>query len=335
MKGYPFVIACIVSVLILSSCASNDDSSVLSGEYLGQDPPGSSAELFAPGLMSTEMSELNSVFFPGGREVIYSVSVGPMQWALVTLKEENGRWGKPEIAPFSGLYGGVDPFVTRDGGRIYFCSNRPRSGEGEPESDYDIWYVDRTGTGWSEPVNMGPPINSESHEFYPVLALDGTFYFQSQREGGRGAADIWKSELQEGRYAAAECLPEPINSTGFEGDSYVAPDESYIIVSTMRKDINLGGPDLYISFREPADDSWGPLINMGESVNSDSGENCQILSPCGRYLFFTSRRLEKPDLDLLTNYEAIRKRWASPLNGGGNIYWVDAGIIDRIRETAR
>ncbi len=324
-----------VAIIILASCAPKDDFPILSGEYLGQTPPGLSAELFAAGIMSTEMPELNAVFFPKGREVIYSVSVGPMQWALVMIKEENGRWGKPEVAPFSGLYGGVDPFVTREGNRIYFCSNRPRSGSGEAEADYDIWYVDRIETGWSEPVNMGPPINSERHEFYPVLAHDGTFYFQSQREGGMGAADIWKSEPREGRYIKAEPLPDPINSPGFEGDSFVAPDESYIIVSTVREDENFGGPDLYISFHSSTDSSWGPLVNMGASVNSASGENCQILSPCGRYLFFTSRRLEKLDAGILTNYEAIRKMWAGPLNGGGNIYWVDAGIIDRIKETSR
>ncbi len=326
----PFII-----ILTMTSCALKDDFPVLSGEYLGQTPPGLNAELFAEGVMSTEMPELNSVFFPGGREVVYSVSVGPMRWALVMIKEENGRWGKPEVAPFSGLHGGVDPFVTPDGQRIYFCSNRPRSGAGEAEADYDIWYVDRTETGWSNPVNMGPPINSERHEFYPVLAQDGTFYFQSQREGGMGAADIWKSELADGRYRMAEPLPEPINSPDFEGDSFIAPDESYVIVSTVRKEKNLGGPDLYISFRDSTEGSWGPLVNMGEAVNSDSGENCQSLSPCGRYLFFTSRRLEKLEVDILMDYESIRRMWASPLNGGGNIYWIDASIIDTVREASK
>jgi len=331
MKRNHLIFAFIMVIIFMTNCGQRDDYPVLEGEYLGQTPPGFKGELFAPGIMSTEMPELNAVFFPGAREVIYSVSVGPMKWAMLMIREENGRWTKPEVAPFSGLYGGVDPFVTADGKRVYFCSNRPRSSSGAPEPDYDIWYVERTGTGWSEPVNMGPPINSEANEFYPSLTQDGIFYFQSWQEGGVGAADIWKTELVDGKYVEVEPLPEPVNSPEFEGDAFIAPDESYIIVSTIRAENTLGGPDLYISFHTP-DGSWGPLVNMGESVNSNSGENCQILSPCGRYLFYTSRRYREAGIDLLMSYEAIRKMWATPLNGRGNIYWVDARIIDQLRE---
>jgi len=334
MKKNILTFAVIVMMIFLTNCAEREDYPVLAGEYFGQTPPGFEAELFAPDIMSTEMPELNAVFFPGGREVIYSVSVGPMKWAMLMIKEENGRWTKPEVAPFSGLYGGVDPFVTTDGKRIYFCSNRPRSGGEDPEADYDIWFVERTETGWSEPVNMGSPINSDTHEFYPSLAQDGTFYFQSRREGGLGESDIWKTELVDGKYVEAEPLTEPVNSPGFEGDAFIAPDESYIIVSTFRAENNLGGPDLYISFRDP-DGSWQAMINMGESINSNSGENCQILSPCGRYLFFTSRRAKEPGADILLSYEAIRKMWAGALNGFGNIYWVDARIIDQLREESQ
>jgi hypothetical protein len=331
MKNKYFGLAIVLGIIFLTHCAAKDDYPVLKGEYLGQPPPGLEAELFAPGVMSTEMPELNAVFFPGGKEVIGSVTVGSMKWAMLMLREENGRWTKPEIAPFSGPHGGVDPFVTADGKRIYFCSNRPRSGSGEPEEDYDIWYVDRTETGWSDPVNMGPPINSDTHEFYPSLTEDGTFYFQSRREGGIGASDIWKAELVDGKYVEAVPLPEPINSPDFEGDAFIAPDESYIIVSTYRAEKNFGGPDLYISFRSSTG-SWGPLINMGKSVNSNSGENCQMLSPCGQYLFFTSRRVKDKGPDFPLSYEAIQKAWNSPQNGLGDIYWVDARIIDQLEK---
>jgi len=320
----------ILVILCLTDCTQQSDFPVLSGEYLGQEPPGLEGELFAPGIMSTGLAELNSVFFPGGKEVIYSIQVGQMKWALVMMKEENGRWSKPEIAAFSGEYGGVDPFVSFDGNTIYFCSNRPKSGRGEPEDHYDIWYVVRTNKGWSEPVNMGPPINSDTHEFYPSLTKDGTMYFQSRREGGIGASDIYRAELVEGKYVQAELLPEPINSPGFEGDAFIAPDESYIIVSTRREEDNIGQSDLYISFRAE-DNSWSPLKNMGDKINSKGGENCQILSPCGKYLFYTSRRYK--DLSSISpmTYEAIMKAWTEPQNGYGDIYWVDVAIIEEFK----
>jgi len=317
-------------ILCLTNLTGQDDFPVLKGAYLGQKPPGLEGELFAPGAMSTGLPELNSVFFPGGREVIYSIQVGQMKWALVMMREENGRWTKPEIAPFSGQYGGVDPFVSFDGNTIYFCSNRPKSGRGEPEDHYDIWYVTRTHEGWSEPVNLGPPINSDAHEFYPSLTTKGTMYFQSRREGGLGASDIYRAELLDGKYREAELLPEPINSPGFEGDAFIAPDESYIIVSTRREKDNIGQADLYLSFRAE-DGSWSPLKNMGDRINSNGGENCQILSPCGKYLFYTSRQYKDLSNVSPLTYEAILESWTEPQNGHGDIYWVDVAIIEEFK----
>jgi hypothetical protein len=100
-----------------------------------------------------------------------------------------------------------------------------------------MWVSERLGAGWGEPRNMGAPINSPSDEFYPTLTPDGTMYFQSQRPGGQGEADIWRSRLRYGRYVEAECLPAPVNTSGFEGDTFVAPDERYLIVSTRGGDI--------------------------------------------------------------------------------------------------
>jgi hypothetical protein len=323
-------------LVCLFGCAGpapqSSEDSALAGEYFGQSPPGMTAELFSEGVLSTGMGELNAVFFPGGKKVIYSVSVGPMQWALVIVKEVNGRWTEPEVAPFSGKYGGVDPCVSQDGNTVIFCSNRPRDGESEPEQDFDLWYVRSTDSGWSEPVNMGPPVNTDTHEFYPSLSQNGTLYFQSRRPGGLGGADIYRTRLEEGNYLHVEPLPKPINSPAFEGDAFIAPDESYIIVSTTRAE-NIGQSDLYISFLKE-DSTWTDMLNMGPHINSRFGENCQILSPCGRYLFFTSRRYKDMPEGIPQTYAGIRSYWSSPQNGLGDAYWVDAAVIKALRTSA-
>lgn len=321
---------CILLFLYLS-CVSKTDYPVFQREYLGQDPPGMEGKLFAPGMMSTGLDELNSVFFPGGKEVIYSVHTGEMKWALLMIHEVEGKWTKPEVASFSGEFGGVDPFVSFDGKRVFFCSNRPMENGVGAKEDYDIWYVDRTESGWSDPICMDAPINTKDHEFYPSLTADGTMYFQSRRHGGIGASDIYKAELENGRYVKAELLPEPINSPGFEGDAFIAPDESYIILSTYREGKNFGrAADLYISFRRE-DGSWSDLLNMGERVNSSGGENCQILSPCGKYLFYTSRRYKNDKDNLPMTYDDILDFWIKPQNGYGDVYWVDAKIVDELK----
>jgi hypothetical protein len=149
-------------------------------------------------------------------------------------------------------------------------------------------------------------------------------YFQSRRTGGQGAADIWRSPLREGRYVEAECLPAPVNTSGFEGDALIAPDESYLIVST-RVGTTLspasasgakptGGappppppPGLFLSVPRP-DGTWSPLVSVGDGINVPvAGVNCQMLSPDGRYLFFTR---------------------------GGDIYWVAASVIEEAKRRA-
>jgi hypothetical protein len=109
----------------------------------------------------------------------------------------------------------------------------------------------------------------------------------------------------------------------------IAPDESYLIVSTYREGDNIGQDDLYISFRDEGG-RWSQLINMSDKVNSIRGENCQILSPCGRYLFYTSRRY-RPFDGIPPTYDAIKEAWASPGNGTGDVYWVDAKIIETLK----
>jgi len=324
---------CSLAAISLSSCSPHDEEKcynpVVSGEYFGQQPPADSAELFAPGIISTGMYELNSVFFPDGKEVIWSVRVAPMKWMMVMMKEEDGIWGVPEVTSFNGVYGGVDPTVSADGNRIYYCSNQPVN-KADTTNDYDIWYVDRTEDGWSEPANPGSPVNSQANEFYPSLTRTGDLYFQSWRDGGDGPTDIYRASWEKGSFSTVERLPYPVNGPGFEGDAMIAPDESYIIVSTRRDNENYGQSDLYISHQNK-DGTWTEMKNLGRKVNSYAGENCQTLSPCGKYLFFTSRRSAKvPDREFA--YQDLLDLELAPGNGKGDIYWVRIDRLDKLDE---
>jgi hypothetical protein len=298
------------------------DFSRLAGPYLGQTPPGTTPQVFAPNAVSTSDHELNSVFTPDGREFYFTVERDDGRWTIMRSVLENGRWTPPAPASFSGKWSDVDLFITADGRQLYFCSNRPL--QGDAPKDFDIWVSERSGAGWAEPRNMGAPINSPFAEFYPTLTRDGTMYFQSRRPGGQGAVDIWRSRLRDGRYAEAECLPAPVNTSGFEGDAFIAPDESYLIVSTRlgtsappagsSGTTTTGGAPplppplgLFLSVPRP-DGTWSPLVSLGDGINSPvGGVNCEMLSPDGRYFFFTR---------------------------GGDIYWVAASVIEEAKRRA-
>jgi hypothetical protein len=203
----------------------------LTGPYLGQPPPGSTPQVFAPGIVSTEADELNAVFTPDGKEFYFTIHGTDGRMTIMRMAIENGQWSTPRPASFSGRWIDADPFITSDGRRLYFCSNRPV--QGEAGKDFDIWFCERSGAGWGEPQNLGEPINSPSMELYPSVTNDGTMYFQSSRPGGPGGSDWWRARLRDGRYVDAECLPAPINTPGEAGDGLIAPDESYLILSTL------------------------------------------------------------------------------------------------------
>jgi Tol biopolymer transport system component len=171
--------------------------------------------------------------------------------------------------------------------------------------NHDFWVARRNGSAWSEPEPFALEAVSPAEDYYPVVSRNGTLYFNSQREG-RGKNDIFTSKFTGGKYLSAEKLSAPINTEYREFDAFVSPDEQTIIFSSERPG-GVGGADIYVSFRD-GKGGWSEPANLGPEVNSARSEYGSIISPDGRYFFFTSSKA-----------------------GNEDIYWVSAEIIDRLR----
>ena len=302
------IVACSILVFTIThvSCSdlvAKDDFPVLKGPYLGQKPPGMKAEIFAPGIISTTYTEFANTFSIDGKE-FYFTRYGNNQKLATTMmiKEVNGKWINPKIAPFSGRFDEVDPMFSIDGMEIFFSSRRPLKGSLKPKNDYDLWVVKRTKTGWSEPSNLGAPLNSDQNEFYPSLTKSGNLYFVSDRKGGFGKMDFWRSELINGKYSEPQNLGKFINTIHREGDGFIAPDESYFLFSAFIPG-NHGSGDFYISFKKP-NGTWTKAKNLGAMLNTKGNEFTPWVSWDNKYLFFASDR-----------------------SGNDEIYWVDAKVI--------
>jgi len=292
------IIKCLIitTIIIFSGFSQQNKFPELTGPYFGKEAPLDKAVAFVDGIISVlGEHEMCAAFTEDGKEFYFNRQFNS-NWAIFVTREINGHWTKPEPLPFSGEYTDRDFTISTDGNTIVFGSDRPAAKGGSRKNKLDIFYTKRLSEGrWSEPENIGAPINTDNGENYPSLSRNGNLYFFSQRTDGHGGCDIYLSRLVDEQYTTPEVLDSNVNSEKNDWDSFIAPDENYIIFSSQNRDDTLGGMDLYISFRE-TDGRWTKAVNMGPRVNSKSGEICPSVSPDGKYLFFTTTRRRNNDI---------------------------------------
>ncbi|MDC8003858.1 ankyrin repeat domain-containing protein [Aureisphaera galaxeae] len=276
----------------------------MKGEYMGQEVPETTPKMFAPNFISTEEQEFGSVFNTEGTEFYFGVDVGGRNEIRFSKMVAN-QWTKPVTIITHERYSYNDPFLSNDENRLYFISKRALDGKGKIK-DVDIWYVERTNNGWSEPINAGLNINTEGNEYYISFTKDGTMYFSSnghaEEQKEEPDYDIYYSKLIDGKFQKPVVLGDSINTEDYEADVFISPDESYMIFCSTR-DNGFGRGDLYISFKN-ANNTWSRAVNMGEEINTEHYEYCPFVTKDGKYLFYTSNQ---------------------------DIYWVSTAIIEKLR----
>lgn len=154
---------------------------------------------------------------------------------ILFMEETEGVWSSPKVAPFSGMYSS-ECQLSPDGNTMYFCAGIPASGSGEPKGNWDLFKVDRINGKWGNPVRLPYPLASDDYSAdCPSVAANGSIYFYSSNyPGGFGKGDIYISRLINDKYQTPENLGANINSEFYDMDPFIAPDESYIIFSSIR-----------------------------------------------------------------------------------------------------
>ena len=313
--------------LILSACSNRNDFSKLEGAYLGQEPPGDKAEIFAPGIISFGFHEHNFTISPDGREIFYVMTDNQAkQYFIIQVLMKDDIWQQPEIASFSGTYNDVSPSFSPDGKRLFFSSFRPINDLDSAELYQEIWVVEKGDNGWSEPKHIKLNEDLEIREVNPSVSASGNLYLQANYEDGW---DIFRSDLVDGKFMHPVKLENPISTEMNEGGPCISPDEKFIIFHSSREG-GIGRSDIYISYKDD-DGAWGEPINFGEKINSSNSDTTPFLSFDGKYLFFTSFRTFSAEDFIGKSYEELIKLYNHPLNGFSTIYWVNAEIVDSIK----
>lgn len=266
-------------------------------DYFGQTPPGDSAIIFAPGIISLpDRDESGVIFSSDGKEIYFTVlDTTDYTNKIYYSGYEGTSWSDPVDTSFLDDYDPWALFFSADNKKIYFTNF----------TDNNIWVVERNETEWGEPVQLPSPVNSDDDEYGYSETTDGLIYFASGRESSTN--DIWWVNPST---SLAESLGTKVNSSSGDHNPIISPDGSYLIFQSYRESDLLS---LYICFNKGEND-WTSPVKLGPKINiPQRGLLVPSLSPEGRYLFFCRSN---------DSFE----KW--------DIYWVSTSFIPELKKTA-
>ncbi|MBU2929632.1 hypothetical protein [Winogradskyella psychrotolerans] len=241
---------------------------------------------------------------------------------LASMKKEHNAWSEPELLSFcdSNLY--LEPFLSADGNRLFFASDRPLTDSTNVKKNFDIWYVERHNnhSEWSTPKNIGTPINTDLNEFYPTLSENNNLYFTLESPNGFGKDDIYFSKWENDKYSNPVLLDENINSDGYEFNAFISKKEDFLLFSKYNEADGQGSGDLYIS-KKDAKGKWKKATNLGIPINTNKMEYCPFYDENNQILYFTSKRSNINSRNF-KNMSDFKKHIRENNNGLSKIYMV-------------
>jgi len=176
--------------------------------------------------------------------------------------------------------------ISQDGKFLFFTGcNRP-DGMGR----CDIYVAQKKGDDWGKPFDLSAPVNTSGWESQPSISADGrTLYFVSNRKGGYGGYDIWKSKLTDKGWGEPENLGPNINTAGNEQSPFIHADDSTLYFCSNGWP-GMGGQDLFVS-KLGKDGKWQKPENLGYPINTNGDESGLTISANGSTAYFSSNTL--------------------------------------------
>lgn len=245
---------------------------------------------YDPVNMGPEINSVHRDYFPSvtadGTRLIFSRNINGNEDFFVSEKKDKS-WSTP--LPLSDKintqkYNEGAQSISPDGLYLFFTGcNRP-DGLGR----CDIYVSHKNGKDWGEPFNLGAPVNTPYWESQPAISPDGsTLYFVSNRPGGLGGYDIWKSILKaDGSWSQPENLGPEINTPYDEHTPFMHPDGKTLYFSSDGWP-GMGNKDIFMSRMNEAG-KWNSPENLGYPINTFNEETGLIVTPDGTYGLFSS-----------------------------------------------
>lgn len=197
--------------------------------------------------------------------------------------------GEPLPSPFNESYNEGGPSVTADNTELYFTVCEDLKGY----TNCDIFYSERDAYGyWSTPRSVGDHINRrDSWESQASVSANGdALYFTSNRKGGEGELDIYRSLRQkDGSWSAPKNLGKTVNTKGNEKTPFIHSD-SKTLYFTSDGLAGLGGFDIFYA-KATGDSTWQSPQNIGYPINTAEDDLGLFVSLDGRTAYFATNKL--------------------------------------------
>ncbi|MEK6476715.1 OmpA family protein [Catalinimonas sp. 4WD22] len=268
-----------------------------------------------PGINAIDAVAISSSPIPVNAEINMAENVNP---DLVTEEldfnsEENFISLKPIIAP--------------DGNMLFFSRRSPENVGGETDPE-DIWYSERnlSTDSWSEPKNIGRPLNNKGSNFVSAVMVDDNNNYvlllgNAYLEDNKMISGVSTSTQQSDGWAK----PVPLNISNFynyamSANYFLSNDQRYLLMAVERDD-TYGGLDLYISFKQGSN-SWTEPINLGNQINTPDIESSPFIAADDSTLFFSSRGYSGfggEDVYVSYRLDDSWQNWSEPQNLGSDI----------------
>ena len=231
-------------------------------------------------------------------QLIYTVKKDGEDENFYFSSFNNNIWTKPEKMdyPTNTLYNEGAYSISEDGKELFFASCNRLDGYG----GCDIYFCELKDSIWSEPINLGPNVNTKNWESQPSISSNkNLLFFSSNREGGVGKRDIWVSKRL-GKYDWSEPynLGKSVNTEKDEITPFIFFDTQTLYFAS-KGHLGLGGFDLFVSSID-SEGFFSETKNLGYPINTWKDESSLIVSKNFSFGFFCSDREKniKSNLDL-------------------------------------
>jgi flagellar motor protein MotB len=216
-------------------------------------------------------------------------------------------------APLNSMENEGAQTLSSDGSYMFFTGCNRAGGLGS----CDIYFSAFRNGKWTQPSNVGPPINTNHWESQPSISADGkTLFFSSNRPGGFGGKDLWVSRLNENnKWGEPKNLGSNINTAGDEMSPFIHFDGKTLYFASDGR-VGMGGFDLFMT-RMKEDSTWTEPKNLGYPINTYNDEMGLIIESGGQKAYYSSIRDKSQGKDIFSFelYEAVRPDPVSYMKG--------------------